>query len=1781
MKKIYFFIITLLVSLTMNAGEVTEQQALQKAQQFMKGKQFKQVNLRRATAITEGNAFYVFNVENNGGFVIVSGDDRIPCILAYSEKGILNPEKVPSNVKWMLDYYKKVFLQLKNNPQATQTTSRAPLVSVGPLITTTWDQSTPYNDLCPVYGSERCLTGCVATALAQVINYNRWPLESTNIVPAYTSSSLKIEMPQLEATQFKWDNMTNNDIARLMLYCGQAVQMDYGVNESGAFPYMEVVALTSVFGYSQSTHQVSRNSYNEEEWESLLHQELVEGRPIVYDGHGSGGGHCFVVHGYDNGMFYINWGWGGNEDGFFRITGLETGLGDFNSEQSATIGIQPPTGNVPNRPQIIVKGVNCGGSRFVSSDNNGTFSTNVEIRLTSDLSESEALGIGLGLYDSDGLQKVLYENTHTFTKGEEYVMNATLSVSSDISDGTYRVVPICKSSASDGWLADNNSSDYYFEIKIDGQWMRLRSFQLDAFERTIEDVGITTVEGISYALYKQYNKERSSVLGVANGKIQGDIIIPDKITFNGKTYHVSRTEYDAFTDCPDLTSLSIGATTIYGISNCPKLAKLELREGVCNLTNAINGCNSIEEIEFPSTLTTIEHSAEWCDKIESLRFNNVHGIRFMFYPQWQASSLPSLKDVYFASIEAAAITFKTDNFAVNPQVKVHVPIGGKSVYEAEGWQGWNIVEDITLPDIKGIEWGYCNGWEVSEASIYDNCGNNDGEYAIHVPAEQLAPYLGMTISHIQFYQPTEACDYVFITKPGTDYIVKQNAPVLEGAWMNVELAQPYVITGEEIYVGIGCRGSVVTHFSNTDTKVSDGLWYRVIGEDKSLQMEPGKWKYVPDQSEVFEHPIPLRFIITGEEKPADIAILDVSIKALEGAGNHYNIKVCANNRSQAVINSFVLSWNIDDEHKGEKTIECLLKPGYSSTFDIDITASLLGRYHKLNYQVLTVDDIADYVKANSTGTISFASTDSPIDDGQQIVNNVEIKDGQVWWSNHDKDENAEISCVGNQRVGVRYHAAIYIPRQMIGGKGTTIDGFSFYRNTLASQNFTLWVSSHLPKSELDADIEIIDVPNSQLATEMFKYHQVAFQKSHEIPEEGLYVGYSFDITADMMNAGYPCQFSNSVKNREGGFWMKASNHPEWSDMTTEYGNLWAEVLIGGNLHQNAVRISDFSYASTVIGETAKTNVVLYNDGANSVNQIGVKISGNKGIEYERIVNVSLQPYSLANAVIEIDADATQGNDQKTITVVKVNNQENELSEGISTTGTLYTLIEKPKTTAVFENKTSTMSGGGAMSMTIREKLSEDFGDKLIVVAFHEMDIMTLKEFQELSKKSYSLEAGFVNRCKRDIYRGSYHVAWGIKKDIQDVFERVAPGSVSIRASWADDDMNVVNIQTDTRFMMDADTHPFRLGYILLEDGLTGTGSSWAQANQLSGYNYEEDPLFDYWASQPNPIEGLTFNQVPVAAWNPIFGVDNSIPKEVKAGVVNSNEFKADIANNRLIQNKSNLSVVVLIVDKDSGKIINAAKCKIGESSTNIEISPISDTKETSFKETIGNQVDLKNTVIDNTYYNMDAENGDGYDAEEQALVLNSTTTTEQMTAIQNVEVGDAAVRENYNGIIFEVPAGQGTITVDAKTVGTHVLNVQIGNSAPTKITMTERGTADVEYHVSAPTYVYLYASTSDGSAARLDRAPSATANSILLYGYKVTFGAGVILGDANGDGVVNVTDIVEIVNAILGHPSAKFNEEAADVNVDGQVNVTDIVSVVNIILSDPVAARELLGDEDE
>lgn len=308
------------------AEPITQQQALQKAQAFLQGKSVNQVNqkrrLRSSIHSSAPQSYYVFNAEDNEGFVIVSGDDRTREILAYADHGNFDIDQVPSNVKWWLDYYERVITNLDKAPrQAPLKGTRRALEreNIAPFITTTWGQGAPYNTQCPTVDDEHCLTGCVATAMAQVMNYMRCPGGETGTIDGYTTGSLNLWVDGLASTSFDWGNMTDDDIARLMRYCGQGVNMDYGLDTSGSMVFNVPYAMKSFFGFDNSVWFVYASDISADAWINLIYREIADGRPVILGGGDDLSKHAFVCNGYEDGLFYINWGWDGNFDGYFEL----------------------------------------------------------------------------------------------------------------------------------------------------------------------------------------------------------------------------------------------------------------------------------------------------------------------------------------------------------------------------------------------------------------------------------------------------------------------------------------------------------------------------------------------------------------------------------------------------------------------------------------------------------------------------------------------------------------------------------------------------------------------------------------------------------------------------------------------------------------------------------------------------------------------------------------------------------------------------------------------------------------------------------------------------------------------------------------------------------------------------------------------------------------------------------------------------------------------------------------------------------------------------------------------------------------------------------------------------------------------------------------------------------------------------------------------------------------------------------------------------------------------
>ena len=333
----------------------------------------------------EIDLFYVFNASENKGFVIISADDRALPVIGYALNGTFTGDNLPPGLKGMLERRAQELIELINKKSAplpevinswnslvgsNSSLTFKSFTAVDPLMSTTWDQAPHYNDLCPYdYNyNELTVTGCPATAMAQIMKYWNYPENGVGY-HSYNSESYGTLSANFEATTYSWSEMpnsingSNNAIATLMFHCGVSVEMQYGVAATGGSGGYVIEAQSPIthcceyafktyFGYKNTLQGLFRDDYNDATWIQMLKTDLDAGRPIQYAGFGQGGGHTWVCDGYDNSnFFHMNWGWGGTYDGYYSLNDLSPGTGgagggsgSFNSGQQALIGIEPVSG---------------------------------------------------------------------------------------------------------------------------------------------------------------------------------------------------------------------------------------------------------------------------------------------------------------------------------------------------------------------------------------------------------------------------------------------------------------------------------------------------------------------------------------------------------------------------------------------------------------------------------------------------------------------------------------------------------------------------------------------------------------------------------------------------------------------------------------------------------------------------------------------------------------------------------------------------------------------------------------------------------------------------------------------------------------------------------------------------------------------------------------------------------------------------------------------------------------------------------------------------------------------------------------------------------------------------------------------------------------------------------------------------------------------------------------------------------------------------------------------
>lgn len=384
LRRNFLIALGLGAAMAATAATISPQEALQRARvagpSFVKGNAAAQLKpVYTATSAQGLPAAYVFNT-GDAGYMILSADDIAYPVLGYSETGSIDGANIAPELQWWLSEYGRQieWAAEKGARKAYDApTANADWTAIAPLLTTKWDQSEPYSNKCPEVNGTRCVTGCVATSMAQVMNYFKYPEVGQGMV-SYRCSSINRKLSLNFAKEpFDWDHMLNvysagnytdeeaNAVAYLMKACGYSVEMNYTTQMSGASGSDIAVALVKYFKYSENIRDYRRITFSGTQWTEMVYDNLKNVGPVIINGQAPNlGGHSFVCDGYDGkGYFHFNWGWSGVSDGYYALDALNPDAqgiggyaGGFNFQQNAIFGIMPPDGSaITKQPANVLQ----------------------------------------------------------------------------------------------------------------------------------------------------------------------------------------------------------------------------------------------------------------------------------------------------------------------------------------------------------------------------------------------------------------------------------------------------------------------------------------------------------------------------------------------------------------------------------------------------------------------------------------------------------------------------------------------------------------------------------------------------------------------------------------------------------------------------------------------------------------------------------------------------------------------------------------------------------------------------------------------------------------------------------------------------------------------------------------------------------------------------------------------------------------------------------------------------------------------------------------------------------------------------------------------------------------------------------------------------------------------------------------------------------------------------------------------------------------------------------
>ena len=1493
MKKISFLLICLFSSMMMQAGEITEAQALQKAQQILKGRQLVKERARTRGAEATSPAYYVFNAEANGGFAIIASNDQMPEVLGYAEQGHLNLAQVPDNVKWLLDYYEGIAKSLKKSSargRRAGTRSASERTELVPLLKTEWNQDGIYQDQCPDISGTKTLTGCVATAMAQVVNFFQWPLNSVREAVGYTSNKddaeKKIDLPSLPARKFNWFNMTNDDIAWLMRYCGQSVLMDYKTDESTSSPSSIPGALISVFNFSKGVDLVDRKEFTDEEWEQALYHEIELGRPVIYSGFKNKKGHTFVLHGYKKGQFYINWGWGGEFDGYFALTSLTPGDNDFTEDQNAVVGIQPASNNdisYEEKQEI--------GFREVHVEHQGQLATL--------LPESER-----------------YLISRLKVTGE--IGGKDIEVIRDMSNDKY-------GNGNQGRLSKLDLSEARL---VGGEKFNILNLVYDTKDDVLTDATFLDCITLTNVILPQTLTE-IGYSAFFNTSLTSIVIPKTVTTLSGDAFNV-----------PTLNSIQVeeGNPNYYSQNNAiyekatGKLVRgcraSGIPEGVTEIGNAAFRDADLEKIILPKSLK----------KFGKQSFCENGKIKDIYIP----ASIEEMGDYAFDNCNLQTITVDNDNPVFDSRDNCNAIIETATNTLLQASNGTSVIPASVT--------GLANG-----AFAHLNIKSIDIPQTVTNFGLDLFSYSKTSIFHVHYPEPIEipANAFNFIENGQVANLIRENARLIvpDGTKAKYAAAAGWKVFGMGSYkiieeseynasrqftVTLTEAGTLETTLTQDTKDIVEELTVKGPINGRDLQCLKGLCG---------------QFGVLTSINLSDATIVD-------GEGTTANVLPEGAFQTTMALQHIVLPKNltaIGSFAFQDSGIEELVLPA---------TVKELGRdifYYARNLKALSVEkgntvfdsrDNCNAIIETASNTLRIGCANTVVPNGIKALGQmafsgipslkeVKLPSGltsigwATFWADTELSKvtlSESVTDIGESPFGgceritslvIDAKNAKYDSRNNCNAIIETatdklIQGFATTKipegvKTIATAAFRSLAT--LTEIEIPASVEKIEPEAFLYCNQMTKV--VSHIKKPFAVSSMVFSGDNMKIAKLYVPYGTREAYANTPG------WDNFKYIIEMEPVEGEYTKNGASVVT-----------TDFGKAYAALNGKVSVPVTLAGEGMEPVTSIGYTITtGSTTTEHQLELSDPVTFMMSAEVLVPIDADASVGESNKVFKLTKVNGVANECTTGnMQASGKLVTVAKKPKVVAVVEEATGTWCGWCARGIPGLALLNKIYRDDVITLAVHgggNGDPMILDNYQ---LDAFSYPSCTINRGEVvDPYYGSGSTAFGISREVEAVQRSYVPAGIEVTADWADANQTKISVKATTTFVEDVSNANYRIGYVLAEDGLSGTTPAWYQSNYYAGSSLKDDNLVNLTGGE-SKITNVVYNYIPVAAYEPFEGIEGSVPATITKDVAMEHAYTIDIAGNDRIQDKQKLSVVALLIDKDTKKIVNAAKFKFDKES---------------------------------------------------------------------------------------------------------------------------------------------------------------------------------------------------------------------------------------------------------